>query len=311
MIVVTGATGNSGSVVARALLTKERRVRVIGRSAARLEPLVEEGAEAFVCNLTDAERLGAAFAGANAVYVMEPPNVTSNDYRAYQDRIADTAAGAIEMAGVKYAVSLSSVGADKPDGTGPVVGQYYLEQRLNRIPGLNTLHLRAGYLMENTLIQAGVIPALGVVAGPLSPELKIPMVAARDAGAAAADALLRLDFNGHETRELLGERDITMAEAASIIGSAIGRPDLAYLQIPDDQLRPALVQAGISENVADLILEMAGAMNSGRYAALEERSPWNTTPTSFETFVAQEFVRRYHGIAARESTGKPANASIS
>ena len=86
-----------------------------------------------------------------------------------------------------------------------------------------------------------------------------------------------------------------MAEVATIIGKAIGKPDLNYLQLPDEQVRAALTQLGMSLNVANLILEMAGALNSGHMRALEQRSAQNTTPTSFESFVAEEFVPRYRG----------------
>ncbi|HEX9422325.1 MAG TPA: NmrA family NAD(P)-binding protein [Pyrinomonadaceae bacterium] len=295
MYVITGATGNTGSILARTLLGLAQKVRVIGRSADRLEPFTAKGAESSVCEVTDAAALTKAFSGARAVYVMIPPSMISNDYRADQDRVTNAIAQAIEQAGVKYAVSLSSVGADKPERTGPVAGLHYLEQTLNRIPELNVLHLRSGYFMENTLAQIGTIQTMGMTAGPLRPDLLIPMIAARDIGAVAAQALLDLTFTDKQARELLGQRDISMSEVATIIGSAIGKFDLKYVQLPDEQVRTALTQMGISLNVANLILEMSAALNSGHMRALEERSPENTTPTSYESFVAEEFVSRYRG----------------
>ena len=109
----------------------------------------------------------------------------------------------------------------------------------------------------------------------------------------AADALFRRDFRGHQTRELLGQRDLSMAEADKIIGKAIHQPGLGYVQLPDEKVRPALIQGGMSEGMADAILEMAAALNSGYMRALEPRSPQNTTPTSYETFVAEEYAPRY------------------
>jgi uncharacterized protein YbjT (DUF2867 family) len=295
MYVVTGATGNTGNVIARKLLAEGQEVRAVGRSADRLAPLTAEGAEPFVCELTDAAALVKAFSGARAVYAIIPPSMTSSNYRADQAKVADAIAYAIEEAQVKYAVSLSSVGADKAEGTGPVAGSHYLEQKLNRIPELNVLHLRPAYFMENTLAQIGVIQTMGITAGPLRADLRMPMIATRDIGAAAADVLAGLDFNGKQTRELLGERDLSYSEVAKIIGKAIGNPDMNYLQLPDEQLRAAFTEMGMSANVAELILEMAGALNSGHMRALEQRSAENTTPTSFETFVAEEFVPRYRG----------------
>ncbi len=280
------------------LLAKGQQVRAVGRSAERLMALATKGAEGFVGDVSDSEALTKAFTGAKAAYVMIPPDMNSQDYRAYQDHVTEAVATAIEKAQVEYVVTLSSFGADKPDKTGPVAGLHHLEQRLNRIAGINVLHLRAGYFMENTLAQIGIIKVLGMAAGPLRPDLKVPMIATRDIGTFAAEALLRLDFRKQETRELLGQRDISMTEAAAIIGKAIGKPDLAYSQAPDEQVRMALTQIGLSLNIANLLLEMSAALNSGHMRALEQRSARNTTPTAYEAFVGEEFVPLYERQSA-------------
>jgi len=298
MYVVTGATGHTGNVVAKALLGRGEKVRVIGRTAERLKAFGAEGAEPFAADLTDAAGLTKAFAGAKAVYVMLPPNLASYDYRSFQNRVTDAIVAALRSTGVTHAVTLSSIGADKTDKTGPVEGLHYLEQQLNCIDALNVLHLRAGYFMENTLAQIGIIQKMGMAVGPLRPDLKLPMVATRDVGEAAADVLLSLDFLQKQTRELLGQGDISMSEVAQSIGSAIGKPGLRYIQAPDEQVRPALVQFGMSSNLAGLILEMSAALNSGHMRALEQRSAKNTTPTSYETFVREEFLPLYGGESA-------------
>jgi len=298
MYVVTGATGHTGNVVAKALLSRGEKVRVIGRTAERLKAFGAEGAEPFAADLTDAAGVTKAFAGAKAVYVMLPPNLASSDYRSFQSRVTDAIAAALRSTGVTHAVTLSSIGADKPEKTGPVEGLHYLEQQLNCIDALNVLHLRAGYFMENTLAQIGIIQKMGMAVGPLRPDLKLPMIATRDIGEAAADVLLSLDFRQKQTRELLGQRDISMNEVAQSIGSAIGKPGLRYIQAPDEQLRPALVQLGMSSNMADLLLEMSASLNSGHVRALEQRSAKNATPTSYETFVREEFLPQYGGKSA-------------
>jgi uncharacterized protein YbjT (DUF2867 family) len=263
-----------------------------------LQSLAAEGAEIFIGDVLDATTLTKAFHKADAAYVMIPPNPTSNDVRAYEDRVSDAIVAAVRNAGVRNVVSLSSFGADKLTGTGPVAGLHDLEQKLNQINGANVLHMRAGYFMENTLPQVGAIRMLGNMIGPVSPNLKLPMIATRDIGAAAADALLRLAFQGKQTQELQGQRDLDYSEAATIIGKAIGKPDLGYIQAPDNQIRAAMVQMGMSDNFAGLILEMAGALNTGHMRALEPRTASNTTPTKFETFVAESFVPAYQQQAA-------------
>jgi len=229
---------------------------------------------------------------------MIPPNPTSPDVRADQERVSDSLAAAVRNSGVEYAVVLSSIGADKSERTGPVVGLHNLEQKLNSVAPLKALYIRAGYFMENLLPQVGVIQSFGVMGGPLRGDLKVAMIATQDIGAAAAEALLKLDFTGKEARELLGQRDLNYQEAASIIGKAIGRPELPYMNLPPAQLKPALTQMGMSSNMADLLLEMAEALNSGYMKPLEPRSPENTTPTPLETFVAEQFVPRFNSKAA-------------
>ena len=298
MYVIIGASGNTGSVVATNLLAHGEKVRAIGRDTKRLESLVQKGAEAFVANATDAATLTQAFTGAKAVYLLIPPNPGTPNVREDQERVSDALVAAAQKAGVEYAVVLSSIGADKPDKTGPVIGLHNLEQKLNGVSALKAVYLRAGYFMENLLPQVGVIQNFGVVGGPLRSDLKLAMIATRDIGAAAAEALLKLDFTGKQARELLGQRDLTYQEVASVIGQAIGKPGLGYMQFPPAQLKPALTQMGMSANMADLILEMAEALNSGYMAPLEPRSAQNTTPTSIETFVAEKIVPRFTGKAA-------------
>ena len=290
MYVITGASGHTGTTAAKSLLSRGEKVRVLGRNADHLKDLASAGAEVFVCDITDSKKLTEAFRGAEAAYVLVPPNFGTSDYRTYQEQVSDSIASAVAASKLKYVVSLSSVGADKSSNTGPVVGLHNLEQKLNKVDGTNILHLRAGYFMENTLGQAGAIHAFGKTMGPVRPDLKLSMIASRDIGAIAAEELLTKKFQGKQTRELLGQRDIDMTEVTRILGKAVGKPDLTYVQAPDDQFKAALMQMGMSSNMAGLITEMAHALNSGHMCALEQRSPRNTNPTSFETFVTEEFM---------------------
>ncbi len=298
MYVVLGASGNTGHIVAKTLLARGQKVRVVGRNAAHLQPLAVQGAEIFIADMADASALTKAFHQADSAYVMIPPNPTSNDFRAFQERVSDAIASAVQKAAIKNVVSLSSIGADKTTATGPVSGLHYLEEKLNQTGAANVLHLRAGYFMENTLPQAGAIRMMGSAVGPVRPDLKLPMIASQDIGAAAADALSQLAFRGKQSQELHGQCDLDYTEAAAIIGKAIGKPNLGYVHAPDEQIRAAMVQLGMSDNMAGLILEMAAALNAGHMRPLEPRTPRNTTPTPFETFVVQTFVPAYQHQAA-------------
>ena len=298
MYVVLGATGNTGSVIANSLLLKGERVRVVGRDASRLERFVRKGAEAFAANVTDAAAITKAFTGARAAYLMLPPNLSSQDYRADQERESDAIAKAVKDSSLRYAVHLSSYGAQAPEGTGPIAGLHSSEQKLNAITGLNVLHLRAGYFMENNLAAIGMIQAMGIFGHALTPDLKHPMIATRDIGDYAAQRILKLDFSGKQSRELLGERDISMNEATAVIARGIGKADLRYVQFPYEQVQQVLEQMGIPPKTAGQFIEMYKAINEGVVAGREPRSAENTTATSFEKFVQDVFVPAYQGKAA-------------
>jgi uncharacterized protein YbjT (DUF2867 family) len=291
--VVLGSSGNTGSITADFLLSKGQRVRVVGRDPGRLQRFVRKGAEAYAAELSDAAALTKAFSGARAAYLLLPPL----NSREEQERQSDAIATAVKNSGLRYAVHLSSYGAHVPEGTGPVTGLHYSEQKLNAISDLNVLHLRAAYFMENNLAATDMIHGMGLFGHALLPDLKLPMIATRDVGDYGAQRLLDLDFPGKQTRELLGERDLTMTEATAVIARGIGKPDLRYEQFSYGQVQQVLTQAGFSPKKAAVYIEMFQSINAGLLAAQEPRSPQNSTPTSFEKFVQDVFAPAYHGKA--------------
>ena len=291
MHVILGASGNTGAIIADSLLSEGKKVRVVGRDAGRLQRFVRRGAEAFTAIMSDAAALTKAFSGARAAYLMLPPAKSRED----QERDSDGIAMAVKESGLRHVVHLSSYGAQVPAGTGPVAGLHSSEQKLNSISGLNALHLRAAYFMENNLAAIGMVHGMGIIGNALLPDLKVPMAATRDVGDYAAQRLLRLDFSGKQTRELLGQRDLSMTEATAVIARGIGKPDLRYEQFPYDQVQQALTQMGVPPKGAELYIEMYKAINAGVLIPLEPRSAENTTPTSFEQFVQDVFAPAYHG----------------
>jgi uncharacterized protein YbjT (DUF2867 family) len=284
MISVMGATGHTGKGAAERLLDKGAKVRVLSRSADHVAPFTQRGAEAAVAVATDAGALTRAFRGAEAVYAMVPPDLQSNDPLGHYRTVGEAVAKALEAAGVKRVVLLSSLGAELPSGTGPIAGLYLVEERLRKIPGINLLILRPGYFMENHFGSLGLIRAQRMNGGGLAPDVPFAQIATHDIGVAAADALLAGTFKGVTVRELLGPRNLSMVEATRIIGQRIDKPDLKYVQFPDDAFRAGLIQAGLSKALADLFVEMCHAINTGKVRSLEGRNLNNTTPTTFESF---------------------------
>jgi uncharacterized protein YbjT (DUF2867 family) len=271
---------------------------VFGRSAEKLHAYVEKGAEAQVGDVTDANAVRNALNGARAAFLLVPPDMQSKDYRAHQSEVVEALLTAVKNSGLHYAVNLSSFGAQAPSGTGPIAGLHECEVKLNGVEKLNVLHLRPAYFMENELRAIPMIQGMGTYGGALKANLKFPMIATRDIGVYAAKRLLKLDFSGKQTQELLGERDLTMSEVASALGSTIGKPDLKYAEFGYEQVQQAMLQMGLSEKNAALFVEMYRGFNERTVVALENRSAENTTPTSIEVFAKEAFAPAYLGKAA-------------
>ena len=293
MLVVTGATGNIGSKLSELLLAWGAKVRVIGRSAKKLASLSRQGAEAAAGDLGDAVFLTRAFSGADAVFVMIPPNTAAGDFRVYQDRIGESIATAIEKSGVRYVVNLSSQGAELPAGTGPIVGLHEQEERLNRLEGVHVLHLRPTYFMENLLMNIGLIRKNGIMGSAVRGDFPFAMIATKDIADVAADRMIKRDFSGKTVRDLLGQRDVSLEEAARVIGEKLGMPHLPYISFPYEDAEKGMVDAGLSPDMSRLYIEMSRALNEGRFAVAVPRTPESTTATSIEEF-ADLFARFYH-----------------
>lgn len=262
MYVVFGANGNTGSVVADKLLNSGAKVRLAVRDPAKVEALRSRGAEVVKADVLDLASVKAAVAGVEGAYLLIPPDPGSPDLVGRGRRVVDTFAKALGQSAVRHAVMLSSVGAQHAAGTGPILTVHYAENTLPSAKGVAFTFLRAAYFMENLLASAqamkadGVLPAFG--GGESYP---FPMVATRDIGRVAAEAMLAPP-RGHDWIELSGPREYSLSEAATTATRILGRP-VAPRTVPFDAIVPMLVRLGFSENVAGLYREMMEGMGRG------------------------------------------------
>jgi uncharacterized protein YbjT (DUF2867 family) len=284
MIVITGATGKTGSAIAETLISGGKKVRVIGRDAAKLKGFTAKGAESAVGDLGDTAFLTKAFAGAEAVYALIPPNFGVADFRAYQKKIGESIVAAVKGSGVKYVVHLSSQGAHLPDRTGPIVGLHDQEERLNRLDGVNVLHLRPTYFMENLLMNIDLIKKMNIMGSAVRGDVKFAMIATKDIAAYASERLVKRDFSGKSVRDLLGQRDLSLDEAAAVIGKKLGKTGLKYVAFPYDDAEKGMVSMGLMPDMSKLYIEMSKALNDGLFAVHIPRTRENTTSTSIEEF---------------------------
>lgn len=285
MYVITGATGNTGKPIALSLLEAGKKVRIISRNAEKAKELTDKGAELFIGDTSDAEFLKKAFNGATAVYAMIPMEWQAQNYTEYQLKHIHAIAEALKSCAVKYVVALSSQGAHLESNSGVVLGLHKMENTFNSIEGLNTLHLRPTYFMENTLGMVGMVKQAGIMGSPIKPDLSFPVIATKDIANYAAKRLMALDFTGHNVQNLLGAREITYPELAKVYGSAVGKSDLNYIEFSSADFKNAMVnQMGSSESVADNLNDFIKAMNEGKVMATAKRDTESTTPTTIEEF---------------------------
>jgi uncharacterized protein YbjT (DUF2867 family) len=292
MIVVTGATGKIGSRITSNLLSRIKKVRCIARAPEELQQFTTRGAEASVGSLDDISFLTKAFSDAEVVFTMIPPNYSAPNFRVYQNKVGASIAEAIEKSGVNYVVNLSSQGAHLPDRTGPIKGLHDQEERLNRLKDVNILHMRPAYFMENLLMYIPMIKNMNIAGSAINGDQKFAMIATKDIAASATEHLIKRDFVEKSIRDFLGQRDLSLGEAISIIGKKINKPDLKYVQFSYEDAKKGLVGAGLSEDMSDLFIEMSRALNEGLFAVNIPRTEENTTATSIEEF-ADTFAKIY------------------
>lgn len=297
---VVGATGQIGRVVVEQLLKKGDQVKAIGRNKQKLDFLKSKGAESILIdNFEKAEFLAEAFKGVDAVFGMIPPGYGVENYSTYQDRVGEAIKSAIQKNAVRYLVNLSSIGAYLPEGTGLIKGLYRQEERLNSIPDLNVLHLRAGYFMENFLLYIPVIQQTGALKATLKPDLPLPMVSTEDIGLKAAEFLGSLNFKGKTAFEFFGPRLQNIKEATQILGNAIGKNDLKYTQISYEEGKKEMLAMGMKPSLVDLMLEMYRAFNEEKISFTQKITSDHQGKITFEQF-AKNFAKNYKEYSEKQ-----------
>ncbi|HYQ04872.1 MAG TPA: NmrA family NAD(P)-binding protein [Polyangiaceae bacterium] len=248
MFVITGATGNTGSVAAEALLAAGKRVRVIARDAAKAKQLETRGAEVVEAELDDEAALTKAFRGAEGVYLLSPPGVTLADFFVARKKLAEGFARAIKAAEVRHTVFLSSIGAQHSSGTGLIVSTHAGEQAL-RATGLPVTFVRAAYFIENWASVLQPARADGVLPSFIAASHAIPMVAVKDIGNTVARVLLE-GPRGTRIIELAGPVEASPADVAATLSKLLGR-EIKVAEVPLAAAVPTFTSFGFSQTVAE------------------------------------------------------------
>jgi uncharacterized protein YbjT (DUF2867 family) len=286
-IAITTPSGHVGSAVVDALLDHpgDIQLKLLGRRSNTLTRFVERGAKTVIGAMDDPDYLVKATRDVDALFWVTPPGYGSDDLRAFQNRVGKAAAKAIRNNKIAHVVNLSSIGADNDSGVGPINGLHDVERLLDDVTS-NITHLRPGFFFENLLWQLDSIRTSGTISLPISGSRRYPMIATRDIGRVAAERLAGRSWTGRSVKELHGPADLSFDDVAVMLSEALGRK-IAYVKCDRDEARQAILAGGVSENAADLMLEMYDAVEAGRLRALQPRSTETATPTTLAEFALE------------------------
>ncbi len=289
--VITGGAGHISSPLTEKLLNAGHDVTVIGRSAEKLQSLVSKGAKAAIGSVEDAAFVTAAFAGADVVYTMIPPNFVTDNFRHYQNTVARNYTDAIVSNGIKNVVVLSSIGAHMGNGCGPVDGLADFEDLLKKHNGINVKFLRPSYFMSNLFAMIPLIKGMNIMGSNFGDE-KLVLVHTADIAEVAAEELLALNFKGFSVRYVAGDEK-TGTEIATTLSNAIGKPGIPWVVFSDEQSLQGMKQAGLSETMAEAYTTMGRALREGKM----QEDYWKHKPAlgkvKLDNFV-EEFAAAYN-----------------
>jgi len=274
MILITGATGNIGREVRRLLEAQRVPIRILARTPSKLGEL-PESSEVVQGDLWHPERLEAAFAGVDRAFFLFSAGERLPE-------VAPPVFSAAASAGVKHAVFVSS-GTTLMRPPTAIGGWHLAAEEALRATGMAWTFLRPGNFASNTLRWAPTIKAKGAVYATGSGRSTAP-IDPRDIAAVAVEALTS---EGHEEEAhlLTGPEPMTAREQVETIGRALGRP-LELVDVPRDAARAQMVERGMSEALADAVLELTGQDGGDREPVSRTVEEVTGRPArTFETWV--------------------------
>ncbi|WP_162903233.1 NAD(P)H-binding protein [Taibaiella koreensis] len=261
-ITLTGSLGNINKELIGKLTSAGHQVKVISHSPERATAIEALQATPLIGSVTDAAFVSAAFAGADAVYLMTPPNVSTADVKGYIKATGQIYADAIDANGVGRVINLSSIGAHKADGLGPTGANYAVEHLLNNLEGVDVLHLRPGLFYSNFYGSIPVIKYQGIMGNNFDADVTVALTDPADIAAAIANTLNAPAFSGKKVEYVVSDLK-TGGAIAAILGEAIGIPHLPWIAFPDEVLLPELLKSGMSAEMANVyIIEIGIALRN-------------------------------------------------
>lgn len=284
-IIITGSLGHISKPLTIELVQKGHQVTVITSNPEKQKDIEALGASAAIGSLEDIDFLKLTFKNADAVYCMIPPNFSEPNQVAYYQRIGENYVNSIKASTIKRVIELSSYGAHLEKGTGFIVGSHKVENMFNALHEVKVTHIRPGYFYYNLLHFLHMIKTAGFIASNFGDDDKLAMVSPKDIAAAIAAEFETADAET-KIRYVVSD-DRTCNEVAAILGNAIGKPDLEWKTLTNEQMQTALESRGMSAATAATLVELGDATHKG---LLREDYDLNK-PTEMGKVKVEEFAK--------------------
>ncbi|WP_212004787.1 NAD(P)H-binding protein [Chitinophaga sp. HK235] len=290
---ITGSLGNISKLLVTKLVREGHHVTLISSDPQKAPAIKDIGAVPAIGDIQQIDFLTDAFRDADAVYTMVPIQFDHTDWRASIRQTGQIYAQAIRQAGIKRVVNLSSIGAHSPDGCGPVSGLYDVEQALDQLEGIQLTHLRPANFYINFFAEIAQIRHQGVIGRNYPASTPVVMVDIPAIADAAAAALTTTAQHQRSIQYIVSDIR-TAGESATVLGQAIGRPGLPWVEYPDNEYFDMLVANGLPAHIAANYIELGAAIRTGKlFEDFYQQPDIPKTGSRLEAF-AQVFAAAYH-----------------
>lgn len=297
-IVLTGSIGNIGKPLTKELVQRGHSVTVISSNAARKAAIETLGAKAAIGSMFDADFLSATFKGADIVYLMETMEAAGDmfdksvDFIGTISKIGHNYKTAIEQSGVKKVVHLSSIGAHTDQGTGILVFHYNVENILRQLSDdIAIKFIRPVAIYFNMFSFVNTIKNKGAIISNYGGDTKEPWVSPFDIADVIAEEM-ELPF-ANKTVRYVASDEISPNQIAKALGEAIGKPDLKWNIISDEELLNSWLKIGFNEQVAKGFVTFQASQRAGTFYEDYYQNRPVLGKVKLSDFV-KEFVEVYH-----------------
>ncbi len=272
--IITGSLGHISLPVVKNLVAAGHEVTVISSNADKAQAIEALGAKAAIGSVSNVEFVNKTFQGADAVYLMIPPNFATTNWLQYQQEVADNYVQAIQTNNVKNVVQLSSIGAHMGNGAGPIDGLAYLEEKLKTLGNTNIKILRPSYFFYNLFSMIPLIKNANIMGSNFgNTDEKLVLVHTNDIADAVSHHLLNLNFTGTNIQYISSD-ECSVADIATALSNAANKPGTPWITFSDEDALNGMLQAGLSETIAKGYVQMGKSIREG----LIQADYWQNKP---------------------------------